>query len=109
MDDFRKTDVNGARKLIKEKEAILVDVRDTDSYIASHAKSARHLTNDNIAEFINTVEPDCPIVVMCYHGVRSRGVAQYLANQGYQEVYSIDGGFSEWQKAGLPLQSGVND
>ena len=47
---------------------------------------------------------DCVIVlekqmmVMCYHGNSSKGAAQYLLQQGYDVVYSIDGGFEAWQR-----------
>lgn len=36
---------------------------------------------------------DTPVMVMCYHGNSSKGAAQYLLQQGYDVVYSIDGGF----------------
>ncbi len=109
MSDFKKIDINAAWDLINNRGAVLVDIRDADSYNTSHAYSAQHLTNDNITQFINDNEFDCLILVMCYHGISSQGAAQYLVNQGYEEVYSIDGGFTAWHMAGLPLQSGLND
>ncbi len=36
---------------------------------------------------------------MCYHGISSQGAAQYLVNQGFEEVYSVDGGFEAWHRA----------
>ncbi|MGQ7176509.1 rhodanese-like domain-containing protein, partial [Escherichia coli] len=39
-----------------------------------------------------------PVMVMCYHGNSSKGAAQYLLQQGYDVVYSIDGGFEAWQR-----------
>ncbi len=41
---------------------------------------------------------DTPVMVMCYHGNSSKGAAQYLLQQGYDVVYSIDGGFEAWQR-----------
>ena len=37
-----------------------------------------------------------PIVVVCYHGVSSQGAANYLIEQGFEDVYSMDGGFTQW-------------
>jgi thiosulfate sulfurtransferase len=37
-------------------------------------------------------------LVMCYHGNSSKGAAQYLLQQGYDAVYSIDGGFDAWHR-----------
>ncbi|MGL5628515.1 MAG: rhodanese-like domain-containing protein, partial [Plesiomonas shigelloides] len=39
-----------------------------------------------------------PVIVMCYHGNSSQGAAQYLVNQGFDEVYSLNGGFEAWRK-----------
>ncbi len=106
MSNFIQIDVNSAYQLMKDKDAVLVDIRDTGSFATSRAKSARHLTNDNIVQFTQEVDYDHPVLVMCYHGVSSQGAAQYLVNQGYDEVYSVDGGFSAWHAAGLPTERG---
>lgn len=106
MSSFKQIDVFNASKLIEERQAVLVDIRDFASFSASHAKSARHLTNDSIVSFMQETEFEHPVVVMCYHGVSSQGAAQYLVNQGYEEVYSVDGGYSAWSMAGLPTQEG---
>ncbi|MFH4094746.1 thiosulfate sulfurtransferase GlpE, partial [Acinetobacter baumannii] len=64
---------------------------------------AYHLTNDTIVAFMEDVEFEQPILVMCYHGISSQGAAQYLVNQGFEHVYSVDGGFEAWQRAQLPI------
>ena len=38
-----------------------------------------------------------PIIIVCYHGMSSQGAANYLAEQGFDDVYSMDGGFTQWQ------------
>lgn len=40
-----------------------------------------------------------PVLVMCYHGNSSKSAAQYLLTQGFDQVYSIDGGFEAWRLA----------
>ena len=55
--------------------------------------------------FMDEVEFEQAILVMCYHGISSQGAAQYLINQGYEQVYSVDGGFEAWQRAQLPIES----
>ena len=42
---------------------------------------------------------------MCYHGVSSRNTAQFLVEQGFEEVYSVKGGFDGWVNAGLPIET----
>jgi thiosulfate sulfurtransferase len=103
MSQFHQIDVNQALTLLEENGAQLVDIRDPQSFALAHAKGAFHLTNDTMVQFMDGVEFDAPILVMCYHGISSQGAAQYLINQGFEQVYSVDGGFEAWNRARLPL------
>lgn len=103
MDQFQHIDVAGAQALIEQYNAQLVDIRDPQSFAVAHAQTAYHLTNDTIVSFMEQVEFDQPVLVMCYHGISSQGAAQYLVNQGFEQVYSVDGGFEAWHRANLPV------
>jgi len=81
---------------IIENDAAIVDIRDLVSFQTSHITNAISLTNDNVQTFINSARKQQPIVVCCYHGNSSKGAAEYLASQGFTEVYSLNGGFSQW-------------
>jgi thiosulfate sulfurtransferase len=35
--------------------------------------------------------------VYCYHGNMSQSAAAYFGEQGFEEAYSMDGGFSDWE------------
>ncbi|EMF7615575.1 thiosulfate sulfurtransferase GlpE [Providencia stuartii] len=76
--------------------AILVDVRDPQSFRARHASGAYHLTNETLSAFLAQTDYEQTIMVMCYHGHSSQGAAQYLINIGFESVYSINGGFEAW-------------
>ncbi|MCA2416698.1 thiosulfate sulfurtransferase GlpE [Vibrio chemaguriensis] len=103
MDQFKHIDVQGAQALLEQGDAKLVDIRDPQSFAVAHAECAYHLTNDTIVAFMDEVEFEQPILVMCYHGISSQGAAQYLVNQGFEQVYSVDGGFEAWHRAELPI------
>ncbi|WP_394146393.1 thiosulfate sulfurtransferase GlpE [Vibrio atypicus] len=107
MDQFQHIDVTSAQALLEQGEARLVDIRDPQSFAVAHSQSAYHLTNDSMVQFMNEVEFEQPILVMCYHGISSQGAAQYLVNQGFEQVYSVDGGFEAWQRADLPIDTGT--
>lgn len=81
---------------IIENNAAIVDIRDLVSFQNSHMTNAISLTNDNVQDFIDNTEKNQPIIVCCYHGNSSKGAAEYLASQGFKEVYSLNGGFSQW-------------
>jgi thiosulfate sulfurtransferase len=74
----------------------VVDIRDNNSFQKSHIPAAIHLTNESLADFIRDADMDAPVVVCCYHGVSSQQAAQFLISQDFTEVYSLDGGFTDW-------------
>ncbi|MEC6815587.1 thiosulfate sulfurtransferase GlpE [Photobacterium toruni] len=103
MEQFQPLSVQDAYQLLQQPNAVLVDIRDPQSYAQAHVQAAFHLTNDTMVTLMDEVDFEQPLLVMCYHGVSSQGAAQYLVNQGYEHVYSIDGGFEAWRRAGLPV------
>ncbi|MDE0931482.1 MAG: rhodanese-like domain-containing protein, partial [Halioglobus sp.] len=40
---------------------------------------------------------DQPLLIYCYHGNSSQGAADYFFNQGFEDVYSMDGGYEAWR------------
>ncbi|GAA5192864.1 thiosulfate sulfurtransferase GlpE [Ferrimonas gelatinilytica] len=84
--------------LRQRRELQIVDIRDASAFAAGHIPGAVHLHNGNLAEFVLNAEFEEPLVVVCYHGISSQGAAGYLAEQGFEQVYSLDGGFEGWQK-----------
>ncbi|WP_296258559.1 MULTISPECIES: thiosulfate sulfurtransferase GlpE [unclassified Pseudomonas] len=96
MTDFKRIPPEQAQAL-REQGAVLVDVRDAQTYASNHIPNSHHLDNHSIADFIRQADLDKPLVVLCYHGNSSQGAAAYLAGQGFSEVYSMDGGFELWK------------
>ncbi|WP_373603494.1 thiosulfate sulfurtransferase GlpE [Aggregatibacter sp. HMT-949] len=89
-----------------QQGAVLADVRDAQRYANAHPKGAFHLTNQTFLQFETLVDFDSPIILSCYHGVSSRNVAAFLVEQGYENVFSVIGGFEGWIKASLPVETG---
>lgn len=96
MSTFKLIEIAETKQRLQSEESILVDTRDAQSYAENHAEGAFNLNNDTLKEFYDNVEFDTPVFVVCYHGNSSKGVAQYLAEQGYQDVYSVEGGMASW-------------
>jgi thiosulfate sulfurtransferase len=100
MTDFKRISPEQVHAL-REQGAVLVDVRDAQTYATQHIPDSHHLDNHSIADFIREADLDKPLVVLCYHGNSSQSAAAYLVGQGFSEVYSMDGGFELW-KAKFP-------
>ncbi|SEJ89509.1 thiosulfate sulfurtransferase GlpE [Pseudomonas sp. NFR16] len=96
MTDFKRIPPEQAQAL-REQGAVLVDVRDAQTFASNHIPDSHHLDNHSIADFIRGADLDKPLVVVCYHGNSSQSAAAYLVGQGFSEVYSMDGGFELWK------------
>ncbi|SDL28177.1 thiosulfate sulfurtransferase [Modicisalibacter muralis] len=75
----------------------LVDIRDPVSYAQGHIPGSRHLDNATVGDLFDEAPRERALVVVCYHGHSSQQAADWLAGQGFTQVYSLDGGFSDWQ------------
>lgn len=98
MSTFKHVSVDQAQQLLQEDSCQIVDIRDQQSYALAHIQGAEHLHNENVADFVAGADKQAPLIVYCYHGNSSQGAAQYFAEQGFTEVYSMDGGFEQWRQ-----------
>ncbi|QTS83899.1 thiosulfate sulfurtransferase GlpE [Coxiella endosymbiont of Amblyomma nuttalli] len=86
-----------AERLITQRDIVIFDMRDEDSYEEAHIVDAIHLSMAVLQKYFNNVNKEKTILVYCYHGVSSRSVAQYFVEQGFKEAYSLIGGFETWK------------
>ena len=99
MAEFSRISIQQAHALIAAGNVTLADIRDPQSYHSAHINGAVHLDNTNIDQFIAETAKNKPLIVYCYHGNSSQSAAQFLLEQGFAEVYSMDGGFEMWRSA----------
>ncbi|MEH6552039.1 MAG: thiosulfate sulfurtransferase GlpE [Pseudomonadales bacterium] len=95
MKTFSRIDITQARQLIDDG-ANIVDIRDEQTFQGGHVEGATNLGNHNISEYVAQTPQDTPLVVFCYHGNSSQSAAQFLVEQGFDQVFSVDGGFEAW-------------
>ncbi len=83
-----------------------LDVREDREFAENHARGARHLGKGIIERDIESVIPnkDDQIVLYCGGGYRSALTAAALAQMGYLNVVSMEGGIRAWKEAGYPLE-----
>jgi len=97
---FQHINIQGLNELMEAGEALhIVDIRDPQSYAMGHITHAQALDNSNVQAFIENTPKQENVVVCCYHGNSSQGAAQFLFEQGFVNVYSLDGGFEMWKLA----------
>lgn len=97
MSGFERISIQQANTIMTERQVAVVDIRDGLSFQQGHIAGAQMLDNRSLPAFMAATSSDTPIIVYCYHGNSSQGAAQFLNEQGFIEVYSMDGGFEAWR------------
>jgi hydroxyacylglutathione hydrolase len=91
------------KRLQKEKNLVVVDVRQPQEWAQGHIARAYHITGAQLHERFDEVPRDRPIATICGSGYRSSVAASLLHYHGYKHVFNVLGGMSAWKEAGLPL------
>lgn len=84
-------------------DAQIIDVR-TDQEVAEgmipNAIQINILEEDSFAAKVAKLDPEKPVLIYCRKGGRSAKAANYLQEQGFVEIYDLDGGYTAWIDAG---------
>ena len=98
MEGFTRISVQKAHEIIGAGNGVtIVDMRDDSSFAQEHIVQAQSVNDGNIKVFLESTDKEIPLICYCYHGISSQGAASFFANQGFKQVYSIDGGWEEWK------------
>jgi thiosulfate sulfurtransferase len=95
---FKCISIDEAKVLIDNGGVTIADVRDAGAHELGHIQNAINLQQDSVQDFLANTDKDKPLIVYCYHGHSSQGAADYFVEQGYEEVYSVDGGYEAWRQ-----------
>ena len=92
---FEMISIDDAKDIIKDEDSLILDIRDEASYSDSHYPNAIHLSNKNFNKVIEKTDRKKTILVYCYKGISSQNVAQHFCNLGFENVYSLNGGYKK--------------
>jgi hydroxyacylglutathione hydrolase len=87
-------------------EPFVIDVRAESEWSSGHIPGARHIFLADLVDAVDELPRDRPLVVACQGGSRSSIGTSLLRARGFENVINFSGGFAEWQKAGLPVETG---
>jgi rhodanese-related sulfurtransferase len=101
----REVEVGQALERVREG-ARLIDVREDNEWQRGHAAGAEHLSRGVIERDIEREVPDhaTELILYCGGGYRSALACDNLQRMGYNNVYSLAGGWRAWQDAGAPVE-----
>ncbi len=94
---YKCISIDEAKVLIDKGGATIADIRDAGTHLSGNIENSINIQKETMEEFLSTADKDKPLIVYCYHGNSSQGAADYFSEQGYTEVYSMDGGYEAWR------------
>ena len=110
-DGVKHVDAAGAKKVLdeaaakKDAKVVVLDIRTPEEYKEGHIAGATNIDfkakdfADNVAKLDKTKT----YVVHCQSGGRSTRSLETFKTLGFKSIVHLDGGFSGWEKAKLPV------
>ncbi|NBP53409.1 MAG: molybdopterin biosynthesis protein MoeB, partial [Actinobacteria bacterium] len=103
-------DTNEAQRRITAGGVVVLDVREPDEFEQGALAGVLHIPRGHLEAQIEgrITDKSMPVIVYCAGGVRSAFAAKTLAELGYTDVVSMDGGFGRWKDEGKPWKTPVS-
>ena len=83
------------KKMLKDKEVVLLDVREPYEVEICNVKGSLFIPMNEIPQNIDQLDKEKRYAVMCHSGVRSLYVSNYLNSLGYSTL-NVIGGIDRW-------------
>ena len=99
LNEVPEVDVFEVKSKIENGQDIcLIDVREDHEWIESKIPTSIHIGKGVIERDIESIVPqkEKEIILYCQGGYRSALAAESLKKMGYNNVYSMQGGFGYW-------------
>jgi hydroxyacylglutathione hydrolase len=103
----RMEQIGVAEMLERQKQGqVVLDVRSGVEVRAGHIPGSLHISLGRIPEEAAALSRDSAIIVHCQGGGRSPVALSLLRKMGFPRVANFSGGFAEYQRQGLPVETG---
>ena len=90
--------------LSNNDSALIVDLRDSDTFNSGHITSSINVPAKDISRRSNElVKTDKSIVLVCETGGVSPNAGETLKKEGIEQILILKGGINEWKMSNLPL------
>ena len=84
------------RKMDAREPFELIDVREAFEYEIARIDGAKLIPLGEIAERVDELQRERPIVIHCHSGRRSAEAVRLLQQRGFANVYNLEGGIDAW-------------
>jgi thiosulfate sulfurtransferase len=98
MKKFKVLAVTDSKQLIAEQQPLILDCRDLKDYKAGHIENAMHVHEQLRDSLLRKGDKNKPLLIYCYYGHTSEHLAEMFGDFGFQQVFSLAGGYAEWKQ-----------
>ena len=98
MKNFKDIDINTFKKKMLNRKSIIIDIRDKASFTEDNIPGSKNFNSNDIIELSNQNDKNSDLLIYCYKGNSSRKIAHFFTESGFNNVYSMIGGFESWKK-----------
>ncbi len=83
----------------------IIDVRQPDEYTGElgHIDQSELIVLDTLPEHLSRLSRTQPVVFVCRSGGRSARAADFAFQNGFPNIYNMEGGMIRWNELGLPV------
>ncbi|MEP0262848.1 rhodanese-like domain-containing protein [Dokdonia sp.] len=98
--------VQEMEEVLRAESVQLIDVRTRNEFASNHIKNAKNIVyqGDDWAAQISELDKDKPVYVYCQKGGRSAKCAALLEEAGFEKIYDLEGGISQWTAEGKEVE-----
>ena len=102
---YRVVSVQELQTMLEKKDFTMINVH--TPFQGNISQTDLHLAYDVIEQNLNQLpqEKDAKILVYCLTSGMAKKAIATLLNQGYTNLWMLDGGTTSWEEAGLSLEN----
>jgi len=98
MKNFKSISVADAEHLLANQQPLVLDCRDVKDYQTGHIDNAMHVHEQLRDSLLIKGDKQKPLLIYCYYGHASEHLAEMFGDFGFQQVYSLVGGYADWKQ-----------
>ncbi|HQO08741.1 MAG TPA: thioredoxin domain-containing protein [Clostridiales bacterium] len=93
------------KKLTESGKGVLLDTRSVPEYNSEHIQNSMliDLNDPAVKNKLLSLPKDKPLYLYCYSGSRSFAVGNFLARNGYSDIYNLRDGIIDWNRNKFPV------
>lgn len=103
-DYYTLTKIDSIKSIVKNDNALLIDVRRPSEYADGHIPKAINIPLQTLTKNLDQIPKDRPVVLYCTTGYRTAMGVMSLQMLGYSNVRGFPPSIQGWKIAGEPLE-----